>query len=571
MIKKPQILTLNLKNEVNKKLSEKYSVYEGSLGKIIDTKNEKYEHKYCLVNRDFPSNLHEYDIVIIDFSNKNITEYNREDNVRSKNKSANNIYLLCEYPQTILDTRALASHILFDEIKSLMKKDAAIIIFQSENEEIEYQYAEENGQHPRKKGVQTCTLYEFAHHIIPLSDNKFGEITTVIPNEGDFANFLKKYNSEFSYENIFYHPSIWEKDNQVPDPNFYPILQNLDEEIVSFAYYLNPCCLYMFPNLKNNSDFIIEFLESIAPSLQPKLFPFSNQHKWVNNEEYYLPNHEKLLREKKLLKEQYLLASKKKDKEISINKDQFIFLHEILTASSDELVNAVIKYLEWLGFENVVDMDSETGGIKEEDIQIENEKGLLVIEVKGIGGTSKDSECSQISKIKYRRARVRGKFDVYGLYIVNHQKHIPAKERENPPFTPQQLQDALNDERGLLTTWQLFRLYHTINNEIITKEEARDLIYSYGLVSFKPKHLKLLGEIEEVFQNGKIFILKIGEDELCVEQNLYIEKNNEFKKIIIQDLQLDGKSVEKASKSEIGIKCDKSVKKKSKVWVKNLP
>lgn len=571
MIEKPQILTLNLKKEANQKLSEKYSVYEGSIGKIIDTKNAKYDHKYCLINRDFPPNLHEFDIVIIDFSNKDIIEYKVEENKRSKNKSANNIYLLCEYPQTILDTRALASHFLFEEIKTLMKKDAAIIVFQSENEEIEYQFAEENGQHPRKKGIQTCTLYEFAHHIIPLSANKFGEKTTIIPNEGDFANFLNKYNSEFSYENIFYHPTIWEKENQVPDPNFYPIAQNLDEEIVSFAYYLNPCCLYLFPVLKDYSSFIFEFLESIAPSLQPKLFPFSNEHKWINNEDYFLPNYQNLLQEKKLLKEQYLKAIKKKDKEISNNNDQFNFLHKILTETSDELVSAVIKFLEWLGFEKVVDMDSESDSIKEEDIQIENDRGLLVIEVKGIGGTSKDSECSQISKIKYRRARERNKFDVYGLYIVNHQRHIPAKERENPPFTPQQIQDALNDERGLLTTWQLFRLYHTISNNVITKSEARDLFYSYGLISFKPDNLTQLGVIEEVFQKGKIFILKIGEKEISIEQNLFIEKNNEFKKIVIQDLQVEGKSVKKTSNSEVGIKSDKTVKKKSKVWIKNLP
>ncbi|MFV9483151.1 hypothetical protein ACNI3T_04895 [Christiangramia sp. ASW11-125] len=123
---------------------------------------------------------------------------------------------------------------------------------------------------------------------------------------------MNKYNSEFSYKNIFYHPSIWEKENQIPDPNFYPIVQNLDEEIVSFAYYLNPCCLYLFPALKDNSNFIIEFLESVAPALQPKLFPYSNEHKWINNEDYFLPNYEKFLQEKKLLKEQYLKAIKKK-------------------------------------------------------------------------------------------------------------------------------------------------------------------------------------------------------------------------------------------------------------------
>ena len=71
-----------------------------------------------------------------------------------------------------------------------------------------------------------------------------------------------------------------------------------------------------------------------------------------------------------------------------------------------------------------------------------------------IGGTSKDEECSQIFKIKSRRMKELKRFDVFGLYIVNHQKHLPPLNRENPPFTENQIQDAINDERGLLTTWQ---------------------------------------------------------------------------------------------------------------------
>ena len=48
-------------------------------------------------------------------------------------------------------------------------------------------------------------------------------------------------------------------------------------------------------------------------------------------------------------------------------------------------------------FNNVKLMDIETVR-KEEDLQIDTESALLAIEVKGIGGTSTDSDCNQITK-----------------------------------------------------------------------------------------------------------------------------------------------------------------------------
>ena len=69
---------------------------------------------------------------------------------------------------------------------------------------------------------------------------------------------------------------------------------------------------------------------------------------------------------------------------------RFAFLHNLLTSTGDELVAAMIKYFRWLGFERVIDKDKELDkNIYEEDIQIEtNEHGMLVIEIKGINGTS---------------------------------------------------------------------------------------------------------------------------------------------------------------------------------------
>lgn len=390
----------------------------------------------------------------------------------------------------------------------------------------------------------------------------------MVANNGELNNFLEKFNKDFTYQNIFFHPTIWHSDKQIPDPRFYTIIENLNNEIVSYVYLTEKHAVFVFPVLKDNSEFIVSFLNSIAPSIKPALFPYSTKNQWTENDIYALPNQKKLIEEREQVEQEFKKLIEKKNNEIVLNNNKYSFLHKILTGTGDELVSAIIKFLEWLGFENVKDMDTEAGEIKEEDIQIENNKGLLVIEVKGIGGTSKDSECSQISKIKYRRAKERGKFDVFGLYIVNHQKHIPAVDRENPPFTKEQIQDAVNDERGLLTTWTLFNLYYDIQDGILSKEEAKENFYKYGLILFPPRNIIFIDTIHEIFVKGEVFILNLNETTIKVGDTLFIEKNGKFQELTIIEIRLNDKIVREAKNGEVGIKGTKKVSKNSKVWVK---
>jgi len=209
--------------------------------------------------------------------------------------------------------------------------------------------------------------------------------------------------------------------------------------------------------------------------------------------------------------------------------------------------------------------------LKEEDLQIETDKGLIVIEVKGIGGTSKDSECSQIQKNKYRRIKERGTFDVFGLYLVNHQRHLPPLERQFPPFTKEQIKDSINDERGLLTTWQLFQLYFDVENGIISKEDARQAFYNFGFIIFKPSNLLKISPVKETYQKGFVSILTISNVNLKIGDELFVEKDNRFGKCKILEIRVNDESVESVSNGEIGIKTNMKITKNSMIWKKNLP
>lgn len=42
-----------------------------------------------------------------------------------------------------------------------------------------------------------------------------------------------------------------------------------------------------------------------------------------------------------------------------MNSNEYSFLHKLLTATGDELVEACLEYFKWLGFKDVIDKDKE--------------------------------------------------------------------------------------------------------------------------------------------------------------------------------------------------------------------
>jgi hypothetical protein len=350
---------------------------------------------------------------------------------------------------------------------------------------------------------------------------------------------------------------------------FIPFLKNSHNEIVSFFRYFENYIIFVFPQIVDKNSFLCELLTNQLVTLCPEFFPYSTEFKWLEEEHYLLPNAENLLREKEALIKEYEEEIERKNEEIEANHKKYECLQCLLTESSDELVKNVKTFLEWLGFDNVKIMDEQNANkTLEEDLQVEIEEGLLVIEVKGIGGTSTDAECSQIEKIKNRRAKERKSFDVFGLYIVNHQKYKPPLIRENPPFKEQQIEDAKDGERGLLTTWQLFNLYFSIKNECITKEEARKDLLKYGLIEFSPQNCVPIGNPKDVYQKGKIITLDL-QHKIEINSELIIKRGYRYLKAKILEIQVHNESVNSVDSGPVGISIGVPIKKSDELFIKN--
>jgi len=568
VIERPRICCVDLtQSDFDALTKEKYNLFQGTLGAIMKVPNTaRHNSSYILLDYLLPTNFHEYDILILDLTNEQKKEYKSDEHIVRETKRNSIVQLTCSYPTTIFDPRPLTASFLQRDVSEINSRIFIEIVFACENYEIEYETVKITDGCPERLPNERHNIYSFNGSIY-LAGSKTGKEVEVCSAREDLFSLLTKHSKDLIYEQTFYHPTTRssEKGNH-PDPNFIPLLTNINNEIVSFAKFDKHLITFVIPNIKDKASFLIEFLKNICPSIVPELFPFSTQFKWKESQEYFLPNHSTLLKEKEQAEESYRNKFKEIDGRISENLTKYKFLHDLITETGDELVRAVHKFLKWLEFEKVEIKDELATNILEEDIQVEHEKGLLIIETKGIGGTSSDSDCSQISKIKLRRCKERKSFDVYALYIVNHQRYQPPLSRKNPPFSEYQITDAQNDERGLLTTWQLFNLYFDIQNSIITKEDARTELIKFGLVEFKPKTKEKLDVPKQILKNGHVIILDITNIKLKIGQALLAEKNNRFYRVKITSIQLDNKPATEVENGEVGLGLDTKIANGTTLW-----
>ena len=567
LYKKPLICLFDFDaKSVNAIKNEGFNILHSSLGSpVLMPDDNRNNGRLFLLNHDWPSNIHEYDIFIVDMEIGEAVSYNEDKHKRLYQTDEFASYFLVEHPQTVFDGRGFSGKALRNELNNIVGRTYIVIVFASQKKDFTYKIIKSVNHGYTNSGTASYDNYSFIwnpHH----SKNIHGEEIDVCVIHSELNSLLMSCKHLMHYQAAFYHPTTWKGNAEEPDANFFPLMRNKNKEIISYVKIDEGCTTFLFPQMREKEKLLIPLLENILPSLHPDVFPESTLFSWKNEQEYWLPNHAELLERKQDLERKFQVQKKQIDAEIEANLSEFAFLHELLSQTDDMLVNAVIKFLHWLDFPTVIEMDNNKS-VKEEDIQVVLDDGILIIECKGIGGTSKDSDCSQISKVKHRRCKERNKFDVSALYIVNNQRYLPPKSRKNPPFSEHQIDDAKNDERGLLTTWELFNAYFMEKSGIIDKSYIRTRLLDYGLVSFAPSEQQYLGKAKEVFKDGCVIILTLNGSIINKKDDLIVVHGCSYRKATVLNIQLNGTDVETARVGEVGLLIDKPVKRNSKVYL----
>ena len=425
---KTRVLCVDMPQDViNYLTKEQLDVYDYKVEPSLDARNLDYSWDRLSIAMPFiiPQNLHEYSVIIQDLSsNSKIIPYDISKHKEKKAISdANDIYkcLCLRKPQNVFDPLPYTCRLIgngFNAKKGKMIK----VFFQSAKYYVDYScirtdgYIQNVGRFSNYECVENFTKDVLAGNRVKLND------------EYRLAYALfSGIEEQLSYSQTFKHPTFNQPGSykEELDENFIPLLLNEQDQIISYAYYnkWNGSVTFMLPQIDDKIVLLERLFTECLYKHFSELFPLQTKNPWLENDNYVLPEIIQLNREKKEALKQYEDIVKQKDKSIEKIKKKHIFLYSMLTETGENLVNNVKIFLEWLDFRNVKSMDAtvKEGEDFEEDLQVllDNNE-LLIIEVKGLHGTSKDNECAQISKIETRRVH-EGKYSkVHSLYIVNN-------------------------------------------------------------------------------------------------------------------------------------------------------
>ena len=573
---KTRVLCVDMPQDViNYLTNEQLDVYDYKVESSLDARNLGYSWDRLPITMPFniPENLHEYSVMIQDLSsNSKIIPYDlSKHNQKKAISDANAIYkcLCLKNPQNVFDPLPFTCHLIGIGLKK--KKGKMIkVFFQSEKYYVDYScirtdgYCENVGRFSNYECVENFTKDALAGNRVKLSD------------EYKLAHVLfSGIEDQLSYSQTFKHPTFQEPDSYKEefDKNFIPLLLNEQDEIISYAYYnkWNGSVTFMLPQIDDKKVVLERLFTEFLYKHFSELFPLQTKSSWLENDNYVLPEIIQLNKEKEEALKQYESIIKQKDNSIEKIKKKHAFLYSMLTETGEKLVNNVKIFLEWLGFKNVKSMDAtvKEGEDFEEDLQVllDNNE-LLIIEVKGLHGTSKDNECAQISKIETRRVH-EGKYSkIHSLYIVNNERGKEPLKRQMPPFTAHQIQDAEYSYRAMAYTYQLFNLYFEIQNGVITKEEARNAFLVPGIVNFH-SNFNVLGMPYKYITNTNVVCVEIHGTNISVGDSIYFEDaNKRFHSTKILCIQVDHKNFNSINEGKVGIELETKIARNAVLYIK---
>ncbi len=540
------MLLIDISDEIFKKMkSEGSNISKGSFGSPYNVElNSGYSN--VIGNENLPV-ISEQDIVIIDLLG---AEVKNQPGVGNEiPKDMNDLY--CSHRKGWIDPRPKNMdkyRIKFDRI---LKYGGFFVVFSEPRYRYDFfygtidDYGEVHGEEVIIDNWSFLSILDKNH--LEIKDDEGEEIQ-------NFSDLLSKNFVNNGYTSVFSPEYSIEN-------NFYCLLKNRFNDCVA--------CLLVYKGVEFNGHILIlpsitvtyeiikELLNEIIPSIAPHMFP-NIEGKWIEGLEYELNS---VTKYKQQIKEIILESDKKINsikQKIDNEKNQFDFLHNILTKTGDELVNNIEKCLRFIGFNDLVNLDDELNKdeLKEEDLRICDDYLSILLEVKGPSTLTKDEYIMQLVKYISRRRKEWNRFNVNGILIINHQRNIPPIKRDNNEvFKEQQIKDANFHDIGLMTTWNLFILIKGMIDYNWDPKVVRDLFYEKGKISDVPSNYKVIGKIFTYISNKNIIGIDITGRKLYKGQTIGYLLDNKFLEEKITSLQIENDEVEEANKgSKAGIK-----------------
>lgn len=350
-----------------------------------------------------------------------------------------------------------------------------------------------------------------AEHLEVASDQ--GVETRVLPSAGHFAHFLHGHQPGLRFE------AVVAPEGRLGGVHggfvYLPLIVNKFGGHVGAAVLAKgPAagCVVILPQVADKAKAVYELVTSVLPEMCRHLFPSHAGGRWVHGGEYEHPAVLERQREQTRVRLEADARVEALEREIEAERVRLSFLHGLLTNQDDALVDDVKAALSWIGFAGVKSPDEESGGgkNKQEDLQILDRWPRLLVEVKGLAAFPGEADAIQVTKYVMRRMQEWGRTEVSGVFLVNHQRNLPALGRDHANvFTGQQMADALAYRTGLMTTWDLFRLVRGMIRWGWPGAAVQDVFYGKGRLPSVPSHYAVVGEVAHFYDRASAVSVRL--------------------------------------------------------------
>lgn len=294
----------------------------------------------------------------------------------------------------------------------------------------------------------------------------------------------------------------------------FPLVENKFGEVIGgivLAKKPKKGRIFILPQVKDKVRAVHELVTTVLPEISRHLFPYFEGDRWVHSEEY---EHASVLERRaaqQKVREEAEARIAALETEIEAESDRLGFVHGILTGTGEALVDDLREVFRLIGFKKVEMPEEEEGANKQEDLQIHDRSPCLLLEVKGLAGLPTEGDTHQGTKYTLRRMKQWQRTDVSGVFVVNHQRNLPALEREvEKVFTDQQLGDATENGMGLTTTWNLFRLVRGMMRWGWPGKAVQDVFYGKGRLPSLPSHYVPAGTVAHFYSDASVVSVEVA-------------------------------------------------------------
>lgn len=537
---KPLIIAFDLPFEATSKIqSNGYSVSTGSFGNPY-TVSPNHPWDFLTPNGQLPPHYAEGEIIVINLDDKITASPPKQETVPQNGP------WVASTKNKWVDPSPMEMHHLSSDLLNILDHNGIFIIFA--NKRINQELFLFHGQ-TRTDDISSRDNWCF----LSLLANYFLDIKSVLGKEiflhGNSAfpqirKVLAAHIDGAEYRCTF-------ADTEHPEyPKINPIALNKFQEpvAVSISRAKKKDKIFLFPQIKDKGSFLVDLLNNALPEISPQLFPCHEKISWTENVLYEIPEilevHRVIDRTRQKAEEDIAAL---REKVTLIRKDKS-YLHDLITQTGTPLVDAVIKALITLGFnaKEIQDMDT-LGGEKNEDIRIDDERGLLLIEIKGINNTPADEDALQVAKYIAPLQKELQRLDIIGITLINHQRKTPPLDRENEnTFRPTIIENALKQHIGLMTTWFLFKLCKSFMQNKWTHQQIRPTFFQSSLITY-PCHYVPIGKIEKIFPEKSSIGCTLENEAVDLSDKIAVEFPDKWVEFNLTSIQVDGKSSNNAN------------------------